>query len=387
MTIREFRQDSRSIIADAEHWVVKLGSAVFLGDSRQLDRPVFTALIEDISNLLRLGKRVTLVSSGAVALGREHLGWPDNERGASIPRLQAYAAVGQSRLMQLYADEFAHHSHKIAQVLFSRADLDERRRFLNARMTLERLHQMGVVPVINENDTVATEELRFGDNDRLAAMTCGVLHADLLVILSDVEGIFEVAKGADGSRVFGQRIAQINADDPHLSEIAGPSISGVGTGGMTSKVQAAQIAARMGVPTVIGRGKRRGVLTDIADQQDVGTLIGADPESGLAGKKVWLGSGARAVGRIRCDAGAVRALQERGASLLPSGVIAVQGAFEEGAVVELADRDGAVFARGISVYAAPDIAVIAGCHSDEIVGRLGFRILDTIVHRDGLIMI
>ncbi|AWV88362.1 glutamate 5-kinase [Bradymonas sediminis] len=386
MTNREEIENGRSAIAEAEHWVVKLGSAVFLGDSRQLDRPVFTALIEDISKLLRRGKRVTLVSSGAVALGREHLGWPE-DGGASIPCLQAYAAVGQSRLMQLYADEFVHHGHKIAQILFSRADLDARRRFLNARMTLERLHQMGVVPIINENDTVATEELRFGDNDRLAAMTCGVVHADMLVILSDVEGIFEVEQASDGSRKFGERIAQIEADDPHLMEIAGPSISGVGTGGMTSKVQAAQIAARMGVPTVIARGKRRGVLGEIADQKDVGTLIGADRDAGLAGKKVWLGTGARPVGRLLCDAGAVRALRERGASLLPSGVLSVEGAFDEGAVVELSDEHGVAFARGISVYGSSDIERIAGHHSDEIVGRLGFRILDTIVHRDGLVMI
>jgi|SRR5690554_93656 len=376
----------RGAIADAEHWVIKVGSAVFLGESRRLDRPVFSALIEDISNLVRRGKRVTLVSSGAVALGREHLGWPE-DAGASIPRLQAYAAVGQSRLMQLYADEFVYHAQKIAQILFSRADLDERRRFLNARMTLEKLHQMGVIPIINENDTVATEELRFGDNDRLAAMTCGVIHADMLVILSDVEGIFEVEITEEGARKFGERIAQIDAEDAHLMEIAGPSISGVGTGGMTSKVQAAQLAARMGVPTVIARGKRRGVLGEIADQKDVGTFICAQRSAGLAGKKVWLGTGARPVGRLVCDAGAVRALQQRGASLLPSGVTAVEGVFEEGAVVELSDPQGVVFARGLSVYASADIERIAGHHSDEIVARLGFRILDTVVHRDGLIML
>lgn len=379
-------RSARGAIADAEHWVIKVGSAVFLGASRRLDRPVFSALIEDIANLVRRGKRVTLVSSGAVALGREHLGWPEDD-AASIPRLQAYAAVGQSRLMQLYADEFVYQEQKIAQVLFSRADLDERRRFLNARMTLEKLHQLGVIPIINENDTVATEELRFGDNDRLAAMTCGVVHADMLVILSDVEGIFEVEITREGARKFGERIAQIDAEDAHLMEIAGPSVSGVGTGGMTSKVQAAQLAARMGVPTVIARGKRRAVLADIADQKDVGTFICARRSAALAGKKVWLGTGARAVGQLVCDAGAVRALQQRGASLLPSGVIGVQGVFEEGAVVELTDPQGVVFARGLSVYASADIERIAGHQSDEIVARLGFRILDTVVHRDGLIML
>jgi glutamate 5-kinase len=386
MKKRSEKTDRRDWMEKAEHWVVKLGSAVFLNQARRLDRPVFTALVEDVAALLQRGKRVTLVSSGAVALGRDHMGWPDDDRG-SIPSLQAFAAVGQSRLMQMYAAEFAHHGHKIAQVLFSRADLDDRRRFLNARMTLNRLHGLGVVPIVNENDTVATEELRFGDNDRLAAMTCGLVGADLLVILSDVEGILEVEEVAGGGRRFGERISRIAADDPHLAEIAGPSISGVGRGGMASKVQAAEIAARMGVPSIIGPGKRRGVLQSVADMADIGTLITADDAGALAGKKVWLGAGARPVGRVLCDAGAVRALTRRGASLLPSGVVAVEGDFAEGSVIELADADGEVFGRGLSVYGSDDIELIAGRHSDEIEGILGFRILDTIVHRDGLVML
>lgn len=375
----------RTSLTRADHWVVKLGSAVFLSKARRLDRPVFAALVEDISELLRQGKRVTVVSSGAVALGREHMGWPDED--ANVPSLQAYAAVGQSRLMQMYADEFAYHGQKIAQVLFSRADLDNRHRFLNARMALDRLHRMGVVPIVNENDTVATEELRFGDNDRLAAMTCGLVDADLLVILSDVEGIFEVEQDEHGQRRFGARISQIEVNDPHLLEIAGPSISGVGRGGMTSKVQAAQIAARMGVPSIIGPGKRHGILQQIASQQDVGTLITADAVNALAGKKVWLGTGARPVGRILCDEGACRALTQRGASLLPSGVISVEGDFSEGSVIELADAQGNSFARGLSVYSAQDIQRIAGHHSDDIEQILGFHILNTVVHRDGLIML
>lgn len=385
MSNEQPRSPARTAVSGAQHWVVKLGSAVFLNSSRRLDRPTFAALVEDIAALLAQGKRVTLVSSGAVALGREHLGWPQDAH--SVPSLQAFAAIGQSRLMQMYADEFSYHGQKTAQVLFSRADLDDRRRFLNARMTLARLHDMGVVPIINENDTVATEELRFGDNDRLAAMSCGLIDADLLVILSDVDGIFEVEETPDGARRFGPRISQIDVDDPHLLEIAGPSVSGVGRGGMASKVQAAQIAARMGVHSIIGPGKRQGVLQQIARMEDVGTLVRAEASAPLVGKKVWLGTGARPVGQIRCDAGAVRALSRQGASLLPSGVVGVSGDFEEGSVIELVDANGAAFARGISVYAARDIAEIAGKHSDEIEAILGFRILNTVVHRDGLIML
>ncbi len=379
MTIRH------DCIRDAEHWVVKIGSAVFLRDARRLDRPAFAALVEDVAALLARGKRVTLVSSGAVALGREHMDWPDE--GNDIPALQAYAAVGQSRLMQMYADEFAHHGQKIAQVLFSRGDLDDRRRFLNARMALGQLHRLGVVPVVNENDTVATDELRFGDNDRLAAMTCGLVSADLLVILSDVDGVFEVEGREAGQPRFTERITSIAADDPHLEEVAGPSTSGVGRGGMFSKVRAAQIAGRMSVPTIIGPGKRHGVLTEIAELGDVGTLITPGQGSALAGKKVWLGAGAIPVGRLICDEGAVRALTRRGASLLPSGVTQVDGEFAEGAVVELIDPQGHVFARGLAVYSADDIATIAGHHSDDIEALLGFRILDTVVHRDSLVML
>lgn len=373
-------------ISEAEHWVVKIGSAVFLRDARHLDRPSFVGIVEDVASLLAQGKRVTLVSSGAVALGREHMGWPQADR-SDIPNLQAYAAIGQSRLMQMYADEFAHHGHKIAQVLFSREDLDDRRRFLNARMALDQLHRLGVVPIINENDTVATEELRFGDNDRLAAMTCGLVSADLLVILSDVDAVFDVEAREDGTRRFIERIAQIEADDPHLEAVAGPSMSGVGRGGMSSKVQAAQTAGRMGVPTVISAGKKRGILTRIAQLDDIGTLITPGHTSGLAGKKVWLGAGARAVGRLECDLGAVRALTQRGASLLPSGVARVEGDFGEGSVVELTDCDGDVFARGLTVYSSEEIRKIAGHHSDEIEELLGYRVLDTVVHRDSLVML
>ncbi len=373
-------------ISKADHWVVKIGSAVFLRDSRHLDRPAFAALVEDVAALLARGKRITLVSSGAVALGREHMGWPEDER-SDIPNLQAYAAIGQSRLMQMYADEFAHHSHRIAQVLFSRADLDDRKRFLNARMALRQLHRLGVLPIVNENDTVATEELRFGDNDRLAAMTCGLVGADLLVILSDVEAVFDVEVTDEGARRFTERIAEIGADDPHLEHVAGPSISGVGRGGMSSKVQAAQTAGRMGVPTIIGAGKRRGILGEIADGVDVGTRITPGTGSVLAGKKVWLGAGARPVGRLICDEGAVRAVTQQGASLLPSGVSSIEGDFAEGSVVELADRNGEVFGRGLAVYGSEEIERIAGHHSEEIEELLGYRVLDTVVHRDSLVML
>lgn len=376
----------RGDLSEARHWIVKIGSSVFLRDEQNVDRPTFTSLVREVDALLRAGHRVTIVSSGAVALGREHLGWSGARGASDITDLQALAALGQSRLVQMYENELAHYDRKVAQLLFSRADLDDRERFLNARRALERLHRFGAIPVINENDSVATEELRFGDNDRLAAMTCGVEQADLLVLLSDVEGILEVEERS-GEQKFGDRISEISVDDPNLDEVAGPTDSTVGTGGMVSKVVAARIAARVGAPTVVGPGKQLGVLESLRAGENVGTLIDPGDREELEGKKVWLGAGARAVGTVVCDAGARRAILEEGASLLPSGIVRIEGDFGEGGVVELRDVDGGLLARGIAVYGSEELRQIAGHQSDEIPEILGHRILDCAVHRDSLVLL
>lgn len=376
-----------SYVREARHWVIKLGSAVFLRDQRTVDRTTFAGLVEDIDALLSQGIRVTLVSSGAVALGRQSLGLgPDAT--LNIPRLQAFAALGQSRLMQMYETEFAHYGRKVAQILFTRSDLDDRQRFLNARMALDMVHEFGALAIINENDSVATDELRFGDNDQLAAMTCGLVKSDLLVILSDIDGVFDVVVDeGTGARRLTERISEMCADSEELDRIAGPSISGVGRGGMITKTTAARIAARVGAPTVIAPGKRRGILRKIADGEDVGTLIYPPQKGSLAGRKVWLGSGARSVGRLHCDAGAVHALQASGASLLAKGIHRVEGDFPEGSVVELFSPAGEAFARGVTVYNASDMRRIAGRHSHEIETILGYKIIDEIIHRDNLVLL
>jgi glutamate 5-kinase len=377
---------NRDELADAEHWVVKIGSSVFLRDDRHVDRPTFASLVRDLDALANLDHRLTIVSSGAVALGREHLGWPDTNEASEIADLQALAALGQSRLVQMYESEFSHYGRKVAQILFSRADLDDRERFSNARRALWRVHDYGAIPVINENDSVATEELHFGDNDRLAAMTCSVERADLLVLVSDVEGIFEVVD-EEGARSFGDRIPSVDVDDPTLDRVAGPAASAVGTGGMVSKVIAARIAARIGAPTVVAPGKEPGILRALRDGDDVGTLIEPGERQQLAGKKVWLGAGARAVGSVVCDDGARRALVSEGASLLPSGVVEVRGEFGEGSVVELEDESAAAFARGVAVYDADDIRAIAGRHSSEIDEIVDEHIFDCVIHRDSLVVL
>jgi len=374
--------DRNRLAATTKHWVVKIGSAVLLRDLRHVDRATFVSLVAQIASLVEGGRRVTVVSSGAVALGRQQFASAAPDGPVELPRLQALAALGQARLIQMYDRELAEYGLRAAQILLGRADLDQRSSFLNARLTLEAVHRLGAVPVVNENDSVATEELRFGDNDELAAMTCGIVQADLLVILSDVPGLLEVTNTG-----FGARIPVLTADDPRLDALAGPSKSGFGRGGMISKVTAARRATRFGCPTVIAPGKQTGVLDAVAAGEDIGTLITPSAADALVGRKVWLGAGALPAGRLQCDEGAVRAVTERGASLLPSGIRTVDGEFGEGAVVELLRGDGTPFARGICTYSAADIRRIAGHKSDEIAQVLGYKVLDAVVHRDNLVLL
>ena len=378
----------RGDIERAEHWVIKLGSNVLLERPGLLDRPTFAALVRGVDALMRRGIAVTIVSSGAVALGRQLMA--DRDHGSrSIPRLQALAALGQPRLLNLYDAEFSHYGRQVAQLLFTRGDLDDRGRYLNARYAIEEVRALGAIPIINENDTVATEELRFGDNDQLAAMTCGLVGADLLVILSDVDGVYEVeVVASSGARRFTTRIPEIEAQNKRLDELAGPSRSGVGTGGMVTKITAARIAARVGAPTIIAPGKRAGVLEALAAGEDVGTLLlPDDSQRAASGKKVWLGTSALAVGSIVCDAGAARAVRERGASLLPVGITEVRGDFDEGSTVELLTQDGERFGLGVSVYGSRALTLLVGATTDEIEERLGYKLLDCAVHRDNLVCV
>lgn len=376
----------REALTEAQNWVVKVGSAVIVRDGVRIDRPTFASMVEEMAELHESGKSVTVVSSGAVALGCQRLGI-ERESSIILPRLQALAALGQSQLIQNYDREFDTYGLRVAQLLLGRSDLDSRSGYLNARNALEAVQRFGAIPIINENDTVATEELRFGDNDKLAAMVCGLAGADLLVLLSDVEGIFEVEGHDDhGQPVFGDRIEQISVDDERLDEVAGPSMGRVGTGGMVSKVAAARIAARFGVPTVIARGKRARVLNAIANGDDVGTFIYPTDPDVLQGRKVWLNAGALPIGGLVCDAGAVEAVTKGGASLLPSGIVSVEGDFGEGAVVELRDEGGERFARGVASYGAEAIRKIKGRQSSAIGEILGYRGLDCVVHRDDMVV-
>jgi len=374
----------RSRIAAARHVVIKIGSAIFMREGGRVDRRTFASLVDDIDRLMVHGVRVTVVTSGAVALGRQALGVAPGP--CPVAELQSFAALGQSRLMQMWEVEFGHYDRRVAQVLLGRQDLADRTRYLNARSALETLHGFGAVPIINENDTVATEELTFGDNDQLAAMCAALLGADLLVLLSDVPGLLEVKEGEHGERVFGEKVNEIALDDPRIDQWAGPLVSGVGTGGMISKIMAARIAARSDTPTVIAPGKSPGVLASLWAEEQVGTLFGPGDDDHLRARKRWIDHGAQAQGKLLCDAGASRAVRERGASLLPIGVTDVEGSFVSGEVVELIGPGGESFGRGLVSYDANEIRAIAGLQSNAIEKVLGFTVFDAIVHRDNLVL-
>ncbi len=359
--------------------VVKIGSNVLAGPDG-LRAPRIRALARQIAAVAGDGRQVVVVSSGAVAAGGPGLG---GRRGQLAWR-QAAAAVGQPNLMAIYAQAFRRHGRTVAQVLLTHADLADRRRYLNARQTLRTLLALGAIPIVNENDTVAVEELQFGDNDNLSALTASLVEADLLVILSDVAGLHD----ADPRRERAASLIPLaRARDAALLDVAGPASSGVGTGGMASKMAAARTAAAAGIPTIIAHGARRDVLRAVFDPGvAIGTLLLADGDR-LARRKHWIAHTLKPAGTLHLDAGAVRALAQGGRSLLPSGVRAVDGRFGVGDCVRCVGPDGVEVARGLAGYAADDLARITGLQTRDVPAVLGYKARDEVIHRDDLVLI
>jgi glutamate 5-kinase len=364
--------------------VIKIGSAVLAGPAGQtgaptLDRERFAGLCDDVAALAEGGARLpVLVSSGAVALGVERLRLLTRPREMALK--QAAAAAGQSRLMRLYDDAFEARGLTCAQVLLTHADIAHRGRYLNARRALGALLERGVVPVINENDTVSVEEIKFGDNDALAAMVVDLVEADLLVILTDAGGVYS----ADPRRVpSAERLSVIDRVTPAVEALAGGSESDVGTGGMITKLRAARRASEAGVPCAIVPGEPR-VLLRLLAGDDVGTLVLPQGERRTLRQRWMLDLKSR--GELRVDDGARLAVLEGKKSLLPSGVREVRGSFAQGDPVEIVSLDGRPFARGLAVYGADEVRRIAGLRSAEIESRLGYRLLDCVVHRDDLVV-
>jgi glutamate 5-kinase len=359
--------------------VVKVGSNVVAGPTG-LRRGRVRALAADIAALAADGRQVVVVTSGAVAAGAARLG----ARRARVEWRQAAAAVGQPSVMAAWERAFAAHGRHVAQVLLTHADVSDRRRYLNARHTLRTLLGLGVVPVVNENDTVAVEELQFGDNDNLSALTAALVEADLLIVLTDVAGLHTGDPRVDPAATL---VAVARADDALVTRAAGPARSGVGTGGMASKLAAARKAAAAGIPTVIADGTRAGVLRTVFDPAlAVGTLLLADGDP-LTRRKHWIAYTLKPAGAIRLDAGAERAVVQGGRSLLPSGIRDVEGTFGVGDCVRVIGPDGRECARGLVSYGAAELERIKGAHTRDIERLLGYKGSDEVIHRDDLVVV
>jgi len=371
-------------LQDAKRIVVKIGSALLVDDaSGQLRTEWLAALAEDLAEMRKAGKDVVVVSSGAIAAGRRHLGLTGRE--LKLEEKQAAAATGQIRLAHAYQEALAAHSIPIAQILLTPTDTEERRRHLNARATILQLLKLGSIPVVNENDTVATAEIRYGDNDRLAARVATMISADTLILLTDIDGMYTADPGlvADASH-----IPVIDSISDEIEAMAGESRSardpsGLGTGGMATKIQAAKLAFQGGCATVIGLGTELHPLRSLLKGARSSWIVPSDKP--LAARKKWIAGSLNASGAITIDAGAVKALAT-GRSLLPAGVKAVIGSFERGDAVQILDQDKRPVGVGLCAYSAAEASLIFGRHSSEIADRLGYEGRTSMIHRDDLVL-
>ncbi|MEI7686693.1 MAG: glutamate 5-kinase [Planctomycetota bacterium] len=367
----------RELIDQARMIVVKVGTNVLTGNDGRLAPDRLQSLADQIQRLRAGGRQVVLVSSGAIGAGMGRLGLA--ERPTDLPHLQACAAIGQNFLMRAYQECLETHGVTAAQILLTAGDFDSRGRYLNVRNTILTLFEWNVLPIINENDTVSVAEIRFGDNDHLAAMVTNLLRAQLLVLLTNVDGLYD----GDPRDANAKRLDTVPVIDGDVMDLAGASKSTLGTGGMRSKLRAARLATAAGESVIMANGSIPGVLDAIFAGESVGTLFLAHGSS-MPSWKRWLGYTARPKGLILVDAGARQAVQTKGKSLLAIGVVRVQGEFEKGDVVALCDLDGLEFARGLTNYPSTDIAKILGLRTEQIADVLGDVAYEEIVHRDNL---
>lgn len=371
----------KRFLSRARRVVVKIGSQI-LSSQNGIEEGRIKGLVGDLAALHDQRKEIVVVSSGAVAAGMTRLGI--KERPKTIPQKQALAAVGQIKLMALYERYFSRFHKSVAQVLLTHEDLANRRRYLNAKHTLMTLLESSIIPIVNENDTVAVEEMKFGDNDHLSALVAALLEADLLIMLSDVDGIFDLdPRLHEGARLI-PLISDIKAAKHRLK---GESQSPLGTGGISSKVGAAEKAAAAGIPTLIANGLVANILPRLFDlRQETGTMV-IPEENRLARRKHWIAFNLKPAGEIVVDQGAYEALVNRGKSLLPSGLKEVHGSFGVGECVRCLDLQGREFARGLVNYSAQELNQIKGLHTSKIEQVLGYKVYDEIIHRDDLVLL
>jgi len=394
-----------NIISSAKRVVVKIGSSLLLTEEGGPDLYFVEGLVKDIAALVRGGKEVILVSSGAIGMGRKELGklkvgqslHPDKsfyarkkellklKRGKKYDTIsfkQALASIGQTRLVNMYSQLFQKYNLSVGQVLLNGADLSRRSSYLNTRNTFFTLLRLGIIPIVNENDTVAVEEIKFGDNDTLSALVAGLMDADLLIIFSDIKGLYTCDPRKNPEA---QLIRQVNKISEDIEEIARDTSVEGRVGGMQTKIKAAKIATRSGIPVIIGGGNRN-FLKEVFAGKDVGTLFLPQKDS-LASRKKWIAYGRFLKGAVIVDEGAKRALVEKGGSLLPAGIVEVKGEFETGDAVSLLGKDNKEFARGIVYYPSQDIKKIKGMKSSFIESKLGYKYYDEVIHRDNLVIL
>ena len=365
--------------ATTRKWVVKIGSALITDGAEGLNKPRIADWCRQFAALINQNVELVLVSSGSIAEGLHRLGW--SSRPTEIHQLQAAAAVGQMGLVQTYESELNEHGIRTAQILLTHEDLSNRTRYLNARNTLGALVGLKVLPVINENDTVTTEEIRFGDNDNLAALVANLLEADRLVILTDQQGLFDSDPRTNPDAKL---LSHAHPEDPALLTMAGPSGSSVGSGGMTTKILAAQRAARAGTQTIIASGREEDVLLRLFAGEAIGTTLTPQQQK-LEARKRWMANQLKVKGALTVDEGAGNKLREGTTSLLAIGVTGVSGVFYRGQLVSCVSADGAEIARGLVNYSAAEIQQIAGCHSTEIEQKLGFVREPEVINRDVMV--
>jgi glutamate 5-kinase len=371
----------KQILQRVRRVVVKIGSQI-LSSEEGIEEGRLRGLVRELAELHDRKKEIVVVSSGAVAAGMTRLG--RKEKPKTIPEKQALAAVGQIKLMALYERDFSKFDKSVAQVLLTHEDLANRQRYINAKHTFQMLLESSIIPIVNENDTVAVEEMKFGDNDHLSALVATLLEADLLVILSDVEGVYDKDPRAHADA---RLIPLIPATKGLSQSIVGNSVSAVGTGGIVTKLGAAETAAVAGIPTTIASGLQSGVLGKVfAEKEACGTLILADANR-LTSRKHWIAYNLKTAGEIVVDQGAHDAVVQKGKSLLPSGLKEVRGIFGVGECVRCVDLDGREFARGLVNYSAQELNQIKGLHTSRIEKVLGYKAYDEIIHRDDLVVL
>ncbi len=367
----------KEVLGPVRRVVVKIGSAVVTGEDG-IDRDIIEQLVGEVAGLIAKGCQVVIVTSGAIASGKHRMGITTPLK--SMPQKQAAAAIGQGRLMRVYSNAFGRHGIYVGQILLTMSDLTDRKRFINVRNTMATLMEWGVVPIINENDTVAVDEIKFGDNDSLAAMVANIVEAHLLVNLTSTEGLYDRNPAKSKKAKILHLVEEITDD---IQAAATDETSDVGTGGMRSKVLAARRVTAFGIPYIIASGKRKDVLADIMGGEEIGTLFLPAGEH-LNSRKYWIAFTLRSRGKLVLDDGAKKALLEQGKSLLPSGILDVEGEFGVGDPVICVDQQGTLLAKGLVNFSAQDVRKIMGLRTSKIQQVLGYKDYDEVIHRDNM---